>query len=156
LAYSQTHPERCKALILRGIFLLRESELQFFYQHGTSCTSHLWHQGKPTDIQISIQRHSTSPFYLQLLRMPTIVLMNSEEYSTFIPEEERGDLMTAYQKRLTGSDEALSLEAARRWSVWEESTNRLIQDPEGIAKAQTDDKWSRSVPRLSSTTRAPY
>jgi proline iminopeptidase len=78
--------------------------------------------------------------------IPTIVLMSSEDYSTFIPEEERGDLMTAYQKRLTGSDEALSLEAARRWSVWEESTNRLIQDPEGIEKAQTDDKWSRSVP----------
>jgi hypothetical protein len=53
--------------------------------------------------------------------------------------------MTAYQKRLTSDDEALSLEAARRWSIWEESTNRLIQDPEGIAKAQTDDKWSRSV-----------
>lgn len=53
--------------------------------------------------------------------------------------------MTAYQKRLTSDDEVLSLEAARRWSIWEESTNRLIQDPEGIAKAQTDDKWSRSV-----------
>jgi len=36
LAYAQTHPERCKALILRGIFLLRRSELEFFYQHGTS------------------------------------------------------------------------------------------------------------------------
>jgi hypothetical protein len=88
--------------------------------------------------------------------IPTIVLMSSEDYSTFIPEEERGDLMTAYLKRLTGSDEALSLEAARRWSVWEESTNRLIQDPEGIEKAQTDDKWSRSVPPSSSTTRIPY
>lgn len=32
LAYAQTHPERVKALILRGIFLLRKSELDFFYQ----------------------------------------------------------------------------------------------------------------------------
>ena len=51
--------------------------------------------------------------------------------------------MTAYLKRLTSDDEALSLEAARRWSTWEESTNRLIQDPAGIHHAQTDDKWSR-------------
>ncbi|EJD54055.1 prolyl aminopeptidase serine peptidase [Auricularia subglabra TFB-10046 SS5] len=36
LAYAQTHPERVKALILRGIFLLRKSELEFFYQNGTS------------------------------------------------------------------------------------------------------------------------
>jgi hypothetical protein len=68
-----------------------------------------------------------------------------EEYASFIPEEERHDLMTAYLKRLTSDDETLSLEAARRWSTWEESTNRLIQDPAGIHQAQTDDKWSRSV-----------
>ncbi|KAK4686114.1 proline iminopeptidase, partial [Tremellales sp. Uapishka_1] len=36
LAYSQTHPERCTALIMRGIFMLRRSELEFFYQNGTS------------------------------------------------------------------------------------------------------------------------
>ncbi|KAH7102971.1 prolyl aminopeptidase serine peptidase [Auriculariales sp. MPI-PUGE-AT-0066] len=36
IAYAQTHPERVKALILRGIFLLRKSELRFFYQEGTS------------------------------------------------------------------------------------------------------------------------
>jgi proline iminopeptidase len=36
LAYSQTHPESCKGLILRGIFMLRQKELQWFYQEGTS------------------------------------------------------------------------------------------------------------------------
>ncbi|QRV75284.1 alpha/beta hydrolase family protein [Ceratobasidium sp. AG-Ba] len=36
LAYAQTHPDRVKALILRGIFTLRKSELNFFYQDGTS------------------------------------------------------------------------------------------------------------------------
>lgn len=36
LAYSQTHPEACTGLILRGIFLLRQKELQWFYQEGTS------------------------------------------------------------------------------------------------------------------------
>ncbi|MBI4781975.1 MAG: prolyl aminopeptidase [Oscillatoriophycideae cyanobacterium NC_groundwater_1537_Pr4_S-0.65um_50_18] len=36
LAYSQTHPTSCQGLILRGIFLLRQKELQWFYQEGTS------------------------------------------------------------------------------------------------------------------------
>jgi proline iminopeptidase len=36
LAYAQTHPKRVKALVLRGIFLLRRSELEWFYQHGAS------------------------------------------------------------------------------------------------------------------------
>ena len=36
LAYSQTHPDSCKGLILRGIFMLRPSEIRWFYQEGTS------------------------------------------------------------------------------------------------------------------------
>ena len=36
LAYAETHPERCKALVLRGIFLLRKCELLWFYQEGAS------------------------------------------------------------------------------------------------------------------------
>ncbi len=34
LAYAETHPERVKGLILRGIFLCRDQELRWFYQHG--------------------------------------------------------------------------------------------------------------------------
>ncbi len=36
LAYSQTHPEHCTGLILRGIFMLRQKELHWFYQEGAS------------------------------------------------------------------------------------------------------------------------
>jgi len=36
LAYAQTHPDRVKALVLRGIFLLRRKELLWFYQEGAS------------------------------------------------------------------------------------------------------------------------
>lgn len=36
LAYAQTHPEHVTELVLRGIFLLREAELRWFYQEGTS------------------------------------------------------------------------------------------------------------------------
>jgi proline iminopeptidase len=34
LAYAESHPERTKALVLRGIFMLRRSELEWFYQDG--------------------------------------------------------------------------------------------------------------------------
>jgi proline iminopeptidase len=36
LAYSQTHADRCVALILRGIFMMRPKELRWFYQEGAS------------------------------------------------------------------------------------------------------------------------
>ncbi|MBP1327176.1 proline iminopeptidase [Leucobacter exalbidus] len=36
LAYAQTHPERVTELVLRGIFTLRKSELEWFYQTGAS------------------------------------------------------------------------------------------------------------------------
>ncbi|MEO0835530.1 MAG: prolyl aminopeptidase [Cyanobacteria bacterium J06642_3] len=36
LAYSQTYPDRCKGLILRGIFMLRPSEIRWFYQEGAN------------------------------------------------------------------------------------------------------------------------
>jgi proline iminopeptidase len=36
LAYAQTHPQAVSELVLRGIFLLRPSELEWFYQHGAN------------------------------------------------------------------------------------------------------------------------
>ena len=36
LAYAQKYPERVTELVLRGIFMLREKELKWFYQYGAS------------------------------------------------------------------------------------------------------------------------
>lgn len=36
LAYAETHPQRVRGLILRGIFLLRPEEIRWFYQEGAS------------------------------------------------------------------------------------------------------------------------
>jgi proline iminopeptidase len=36
LAYAETHPERVTELVLRGIFLLRKREIDWFYQEGAS------------------------------------------------------------------------------------------------------------------------
>lgn len=49
-----------------------------------------------------------------------------------IPENERGDLMTAYYKRLTSDNDAERIAAAKAWSVWEGSTVSLLPSAERI------------------------
>ncbi|MEZ5515110.1 MAG: prolyl aminopeptidase [Steroidobacteraceae bacterium] len=47
LAYAEKHPERVTELVLRGIFLLRRSELEWFYQNPLGAASlfpDLWEQ----------------------------------------------------------------------------------------------------------------
>ena len=42
-----------------------------------------------------------------------------DKYKAVIPEEERGNMMEAYNKRLTSEDPAVRLEAAKAWTTWE-------------------------------------
>jgi proline iminopeptidase len=45
LAYAITHPERVESLVLRGVFLLTERELKWFYQDGASMLfPDAWHR----------------------------------------------------------------------------------------------------------------
>lgn len=57
-----------------------------------------------------------------------------EAYLAPIPPAERGDLMAAYHRRLTGDDPVERGVAARAWATWEAATSRLIPDPELIAE----------------------
>ena len=41
------------------------------------------------------------------------------DYAEHIPEEERGDFMAAYYRRLTGANEIARMSAAKAWSLWE-------------------------------------
>lgn len=56
-----------------------------------------------------------------------------EQFQRIIPEAERGDMLAAYHRRLTGDDAGVRLEAARAWSVWEGSTSKLFPDQDLIA-----------------------
>lgn len=58
-----------------------------------------------------------------------------EPYLDHIPETERGDMMSAYYRRLTSSDISVRRAAALQWTKWEKSTSKLIPDPDFIAKA---------------------
>ncbi|WP_437313643.1 prolyl aminopeptidase [Sorangium sp. So ce385] len=105
LAYAEKHPERVTELVLRGIFLLRKQELEWFYQRGASAIfPDAW-----------------------------------EEYLAFIPEAERGDLLTAYHRRLTSPDPQLRQQAARAWSVWEGRTSCLFTNQELVMKTSGEE-----------------
>ena len=113
LAYAETHPTRVRQLVLRGIFLCRPKEIQWFYQSGASAIyPDVW-----------------------------------EQYVKVIPEDERGDFMRAYYRRLTSDDEAVQLEAARAWSIWEGSTSKLYPDPD-VEDHFGDPKFALAFARI--------
>src|SRR3990172_4157630 len=113
LAYSQTHPERVTELVLRGIFLLRKQEIDWFYQRGASILyPDAW-----------------------------------EPYLAHIPEAERGDLLSAYYRRLTSDDPAVRLAAAKIWSGWEGATSKLLPDP-GFAGHYEEDEFALAFARI--------
>jgi proline iminopeptidase len=60
-----------------------------------------------------------------------------------IPEEERGDLLEAYWRRLTGPDREEAHAAARAWSTYESSACTLLPNPEFAGMFDDADKaWS--------------
>ncbi|WP_244648941.1 prolyl aminopeptidase [Neoaquamicrobium sediminum] len=62
-----------------------------------------------------------------------------ERFIAPIPKAERGDLMAAYRRRLTGDDKAARIEAAKAWSLWEGETITLLPQPETSDKFGEDD-----------------
>lgn len=62
-----------------------------------------------------------------------------ERFVAPIPPAERGDMVAAYRRILTGDDRAQQIAAARAWSVWEGETIRLLPDPALSATHDADD-----------------
>ncbi len=98
LAYAQKHPERVSELVLRGVFLARQKELDWLYRYGAS----------------------------------EIMAEAWDDFVSVIPEGERGELIEAYYRRLSGDDETAKQEAARAWSIWEGQVATLLPKPELI------------------------
>ncbi|MEM6414171.1 MAG: prolyl aminopeptidase [Pseudomonadota bacterium] len=61
-----------------------------------------------------------------------------ESFLEPIPDEERGDLMKAYYKRLTGDNAEERAACARAWSLWEGKTISLLPSTERIQSFSTD------------------
>jgi proline iminopeptidase len=70
-----------------------------------------------------------------------------EKFQAPIPEGERGDMIAAYRKRLTGDDPVARIEAARAWSVWEGETITLLPSP-ALAGSHADDHFALAFARL--------
>jgi proline iminopeptidase len=69
-----------------------------------------------------------------------------ERFLAPIPEAERGDLVAAYNRRLTGADEAAKLEAAKAWSLWEAGTITLL--PNSLAAQFGEDRYALAFARI--------
>ena len=113
LAYAVTHTDRVFGLILRGIFLLTQAEIHWFYQNGAS---HLFPD-------------------------------SYDRYVAPIPVEEREDLLQAFHRRLTGSDHAARIEAAKAWACWEGETITM-QGPDSRPKRFEEDSFADAFARI--------
>ena len=70
-----------------------------------------------------------------------------EEFLAPIPKAERGDLMTAYYKRLTGDDPEEQVRAAKAWSIWEGGTVSF-QPSEERVNAFSSDAFATAFARI--------
>lgn len=70
-----------------------------------------------------------------------------ERFLAPIPEEERGDLMAAYRRRLTHEDPAVRQEAAQAWSLWEGETITLLPD-QGYSDQFGDGHYALAFARI--------
>ena len=70
-----------------------------------------------------------------------------ERFQAPIPEAERGDMIAAYRKRLTGEDEAAKLACAKAWSTWEAETIKLIPSAE-LSAAFADAHFALAFARI--------
>ena len=70
-----------------------------------------------------------------------------EEFLAPIPKEERGDLVSAYRRRLSGENPAAQLRAAKAWSKWEAETVTLLPNPDVIEEF-TGDEFAVAIARI--------
>jgi proline iminopeptidase len=70
-----------------------------------------------------------------------------ERFQAPIPQVERGDMIAAYCKRLTGDDPAVQIEAAKAWSLWEGATITLLPSPQ-ISAVHGDDHFALAFARI--------
>lgn len=70
-----------------------------------------------------------------------------EDYLAPIPEAERGDMMAAYRKRLTGDNRAEQLACAQAWAKWEGETLTLLPDP-SVSNTFYDPTYALAFARI--------
>lgn len=69
------------------------------------------------------------------------------DFQALVPEAERGDMIGAYYRLLTGPDAAARLAAARAWAAWEGSAYTLTPRATTLA-AFTEERGALSLARI--------
>ena len=111
LIYAESHPDRVRMLALRGVFLMTEEELDWFYGGGAGrFWPDLW-----------------------------------DRFTRLIPEDERGDLIGAYHRRLFSGDMLEEIKCARAWAAWENALASI--DSDGLTGESPSD-YARAFARL--------
>ncbi len=111
LIYAQTHPDRVRHLILRGVFLMTRRELDWFYGGGAG---QFWPD---------VWARFVGP----------------------IPEDERDDLIAAYNRRLFSGDMPAETRFARIWASWENTLASIANDGPG---GESPAEYARAFARL--------
>lgn len=110
LIYAQAHPESAAHLVLRGVFLSTQRELDWFYGGGAA------------------------RFFPDVW----------EAFERIVPEDERGDMVAAYHKRLFGDDLAIQTKFAQSWAAWENAlASARSNGPSGSPPAEYARAFSR-------------
>jgi proline iminopeptidase len=94
LVYALRHTDRCRGLVLRGIFLGSTAELDWFLYGMNMVFPEAWRR-----------------------------------FAEYIPEQEQGDLMAAYHKRLMDPAADVHMQAAAYWAGYETSCSNLLTSP---------------------------
>ena len=113
LLYAEANPNRVISLILRGIFLCRKNDIQWFYQYGAS---------------------EIYPTYWS-------------DYISIVDKSKSDDILSEYHRMIFSKNQALSIEACKKWSLWEGKSSCLFPT-ENVINAF--DECSVSLARIES------
>ncbi len=111
LIYAINHPDRVARLVLRGVFLMTQAELNWFYGGGAAA------------------------FFPDLWA----------RFVAAIPEDERGDLIAAYHRRLFCDILPEETRHARLWANWENALASVHSDGH-VGESPAD--YARAFARL--------
>jgi proline iminopeptidase len=120
MVYAIKHPKNVKSITIRGTFFGRKNDFNFFRQANAA---------EPDNKD----KMGTNRFFPEAWK----------QYVDYIPENERGDMIAAYYKRITSDDPAVRIEAAKHLCAWEGSASKLYQD-DGYIKSY--DNAQKNLP----------
>jgi proline iminopeptidase len=112
LAYAEAHPARCLGLVLRGIFLGRAVEGDWFLHGMRTIFPEAWHR-----------------------------------FAEFLPENERGDLLASYYRRLISPEPSVHGPAARSWAAYEGACSTLLSNA-AVSAAFTREPTALGLARI--------